>query len=73
MVVNVGVENSGQITHAKVTQSSGYHDLDLAALESAVSWHYVPATHDGDTHPDEITLRIVYNRPDTQPASAPAH
>jgi TonB family protein len=72
VMVNVGVESSGQITHAKITGSSGHHDLDIAALETAVSWHYVPATHDGETHPDEITLRIVYNRPDA-PAAASAH
>jgi TonB family protein len=70
----VGVGADGLVTHLRVAQTSGYHDLDIAATESAMNWRYTPATHDGDTHPDEIMLKVEYDRPDPATAAPnPAH
>lgn len=74
VTLNVGVGSDGLVSHVGVAQTSGYHDLDLAATESAVAWRYVPAMRDGAPHADEITLRVVYDRPDAaEPSGAPAH
>ncbi|MGA9796549.1 MAG: energy transducer TonB [Rhizomicrobium sp.] len=70
----VGVGTDGLVSHVGLAQSSGHHDLDVAGIETVMNWHFVPATHDGDVHPDEITLRVVYDRPDsTSAAPAEAH
>jgi TonB family protein len=70
VTLDVGVGTDGLVTHVKVAKTSGYRDLDVAASETAMNWKYVPASHDGDVHPDDIMLKVVYDRPD---ASAPAH
>lgn len=63
VTLSVGVSRDGYITHVGVAQSSGHRDLDVAATESAMNWRYVPAMREGDPQPDEITLRVVYDRP----------
>ena len=69
LAVGVGVD--GLVTHVKIAQSSGFKDLDNAAEESAMNWQYVPAVHNGDVHPDDIMLRVVYDRPSQSAATTP--
>jgi protein TonB len=44
VVVGVSVDASGQVTEAWIISSSGYDRLDRAAVESAYSWRFEPAT-----------------------------
>ncbi len=63
VVLSVNVDARGLPSRIKVAQSSGYADLDVAAIETALNWHYLPATHDGDPHPDQIAVRVEYRLP----------
>jgi TonB family protein len=69
VVLSVNVARDGMPMHIRVAQSSGFADLDAAAIETALNWHYVPATHDGEPHPQEIDVRVVYQLPQA-PAAA---
>jgi protein TonB len=63
VVLSVNVARDGMPMHIRVAQSSGFADLDTAAIETAMNWHYVPAMHDGEPHPQEIDVRVVYELP----------
>ncbi len=48
----------------KIAKSTGYDDLDNAALESALNWRYVPArTKDGDAHSSWMRVHIEFKLP----------
>lgn len=70
VLVDVLVRSSGHPSKFRVAQSSGYGDLDAAAVQTVLNWRYVPATHDGDTVTDWTTVKVVYQLPQT-PAAAP--
>ena len=72
VLVDVLVRSSGHPSKFRVSQSSGYGDLDEAAVESVLNWHFVPATRDGDTVTDWATVKIVYQLPQAPPAALPA-
>jgi TonB family protein len=63
--LKVYVTPAGRATRVAVFKSSGYNDLDDAAVETAANWHYVPAVHDGDTTSDWATVKVVYQLPTT--------
>jgi TonB family protein len=64
VLLNVYVTWSGKPQKIGVAKSSGYDDLDNAAMETAANWHYVPALHDGDTASDWATVQVVYRMPE---------
>jgi protein TonB len=64
VVVRVYVTSDGAPFKADVVKSSGYPDLDTAAVETAANWHYLPALHDGDTVSDWDTVQVVYRLSD---------
>jgi protein TonB len=68
VVLSVNVGRDGLPSRIRVAQSSGFADLDTAAVETAINWHYVPATHDGEPHPQEIAVQVVYRLPQPAPA-----
>ncbi|MGH6878174.1 MAG: energy transducer TonB [Rhizomicrobium sp.] len=70
VLVNVLVPSSGHISEYRLAQSSGFGDLDNAALESVLGWRFVPAVRDGDTVTDWTTVKVVFELP--QPAAPPA-
>jgi protein TonB len=69
VIVDVLVRSSGRPTRAKVSQSSGFDDLDTAAVQGVLNWHFIPATRDGDTVSDWTTVKVVYHLPTLVPAS----
>jgi TonB family protein len=71
VMVRVFVNTSGRAARASVAQSSGFMDLDNAAVETAMNWRYVPAIHDGDTASDWATVQVVYKLPAGEPARPP--
>ncbi len=68
------VNSDGQAqTTYRIIKSSGHADLDTAALQSAMNWHYVPAHNAaGDPTWGWVYLKINYHLPAGKP-SLPAH
>jgi len=64
VLVSVYVRQDGKVAKYRIAQSSGFGDLDNAALESILNWRFVPATRDGgDRVADWTTVKIVYQLP----------
>jgi TonB family protein len=63
VVLKVYVLESGRPTRIGIGQSSGFQDLDTAAVQTAANWHYVPAVVDGSTADDWAQVRIDYRMP----------
>jgi protein TonB len=70
VLVDVYVSSSGRPHKVRISQSSGFKDLDDAAVEAAVNWRYIPATEDGDTVSSWTTVKLHFQLPQAQPASA---
>jgi len=61
LYLTAGGHPTGKI---RIFKSTGFKDLDNAAVDSALNWHYVPAqTTDGDTQSGWITLHLEYKLP----------
>ncbi len=75
VLVEVQVGANGRPRKIRLKQSSGFDDLDSAAIESAANWRYIPAIVDGDTSTSWMTVRIHYGPPPlpAPPPPAPAH
>lgn len=73
VLVQVYVSPNGKVAKYSVAQSSGFGDLDNAALESVLNWRFVPATRDGDRISDWTVVKIIYQLPEapSQPTSPP--
>lgn len=56
-LIEVQVTDDGVVTDARVVQSSGYRELDRAALESAYKWHLDPAAGSRQTWPVNFALK----------------
>jgi TonB family protein len=65
VVVNVFVTQSGKPQRFNVAKSSGYPDLDDAAVATALDWKYVPAFRDGDSVADWTAVKVVYKLPNS--------
>ncbi len=63
VVLRVFVNTSGKPSRVNVVKSSGYPDLDNAAVETAFGWRYVPAIRDGDIASDWATVQVEYKLP----------
>jgi TonB family protein len=72
VLVDVLVRPSGKAAKIKVAQSSGFEDLDNAAVEGVLNWHFIPAIRDGDPVSEWTTVKIVYQLPTLVPATFPA-
>jgi len=75
VMVDVYVRPSGRPGKAKISQSSGFADLDQAAVESVLNWRFVPAMRGDDTVSDWTTVKIVYQLPvlAPSPTGTPVH
>jgi periplasmic protein TonB len=63
VIINVYVDSSGKPSRYGIAKSSGFADLDNAALETVMNWHYVPAQRGGDTVADWAQVDVVYKLP----------
>ena len=74
VLLEVQVGSNGRPRKIRLKQSSGFDDLDNAAFEAAVNWHYVPAVIDGDMSTSWMTVKIHYGPPPlpAPPPPAPA-
>ncbi len=60
-VLGIKVESDGQVSEARVVQSSGYADLDVAARQAALGWRYRVNSNDNSTFPHEA--RVEFSAP----------
>ena len=63
VLVNVFVGSNGKPAKIRVAQSSGFADLDDAAVESVLNWRFVPAMRNGRPTSDWAAVKIVYQLP----------
>jgi periplasmic protein TonB len=71
ILIDILVHASGRPGQYRVAQSSGYGDLDAAAVQTVLNWKYVPATRDGDAVSDWATVKVVYELPKTAAETPP--
>jgi len=63
VVLKVKITAGGRVRGVTVAQSSGFEDLDDAAVAGVLGWRYHPATEGGDTVSSETTVTIAYHLP----------
>jgi protein TonB len=77
VTVEVQVSSTGQVRKVRLAGSSGFDDLDNAALEGVMGWHFVPTVQYGEPQTDWAKVKIVFQLPSAPPAatqvSAPGH
>ena len=71
VVLSVYVRPNGRVARYQIAQSSGFPDLDTAAVESVLNWRFVPATRDGGPISDWTRVRIVYQLPSLPAETTP--
>ncbi|HEY5048645.1 MAG TPA: energy transducer TonB [Rhizomicrobium sp.] len=71
VMIDVLVRPSGKPVRARVSQSSGFEDLDTNAIQGVLNWHYLPARRDGDLVSDWTTVKVVFRLPDRLPGPSP--
>lgn len=69
VTLNVLVTTSGRVAMIDIAKSSGFGDLDEAAVETAANWHYTPAVEDGDYVQKWTAVQVTYKLPDTASSS----
>lgn len=65
VLLDVEVSSNGRPERIRLDKSSGYTDLDNAALQTAANFHYVPAVSGGDTETTWKRIVIRYELPQT--------
>lgn len=58
VVAEVGID--GRAGDAKIYRSSGYRDLDVAALRSIAGWSFTPGTKDGKPMVQEVIVPVRF-------------
>ena len=71
VVLDVEVNDAGRARDVRVKRSSGFDDLDNAAIETALNWRYIPAVVNGDTATSWTTIKIHYEKPVAPPNPEP--
>ena len=69
VVAEVGID--GRVDGAKIYRSSGYRDLDAAALRSIAGWSFAPAMEGGKPMAQEVVVPIRFQL-DRDATGAPA-
>ena len=77
VVMQALVNSDGKVERMKLAQSSGYDDLDNAALAAVMRWKFIPASRDGQFYemPKWATVTVDFQLPNAAPAygvSAPS-
>ncbi len=61
VVVLAWVDESGEVKDMWISSSSGYRELDTAALRAVLSMHFVPATRDGKPIAESVRVPITFS------------
>jgi protein TonB len=72
VVVGVAVTENGKAVRPSLDRSSGFNDLDNAALAAVLNWKYVPAMHDGVPVEERLEVGVNFQLPDMPSMSPPA-
>lgn len=72
VLISLYVRQDGKIAKYLVAHSSGFTDLDNAAIESVLNWHFIPAVQNGGQVSDWTTVKIVYQLPEPAAPATPA-
>ncbi len=59
VMISCVIDASGQVASSTIKQSSGYSDLDKAALSAVARWKFKPAVKDG--RPIKSTCSVPFN------------
>lgn len=59
-IVRVLIDMEGRPSNARVLQSSGYTELDQAALDAVSGWQYAPGRRNGALEPMELNIPITW-------------
>jgi protein TonB len=60
VVVVIHVSENGAATSADVQQSSGFDELDRAAITAVLKWHFHPAIREGRSVPFDMPFRFIF-------------
>jgi len=63
--LGIYVTSRGRAKKIRVTQSSGFDDLDNAAVAAVAGWHYTPAVRNGGYVSDWMGLKIEFGQRET--------
>jgi TonB family protein len=72
VVFNVRVGDDGKVRNIRVAQSSGFKDLDNAAVEGVMNWRFLPGTEHGDYTTQSTLVTIQFRLPTAGLNSAPS-
>lgn len=61
--VAVQVRDDGTVDKAYIRQSSGYPDLDMAAINAVLHWKFVPAMEQGNPVAGDTVVQISFQPP----------
>jgi TonB family protein len=61
VLVDAEIDASGHASNTTVERSSGYQDLDVAALQSILHWSFIAGTVDGKPEPQWIHVPIYFD------------
>ena len=64
VTVRLSVSETGKVTAAQLVKSSGYAELDQAALQWVVGWKYKPALKDGQAVASTTEDTVIFNLED---------
>jgi len=63
--LGIYVTSRGRALKIRVTHSSGFDDLDNAAVAAVAGWHYTPAVRNGGYISDWMGLKIEFGQRET--------
>src|ERR1700733_7212779 len=64
----VGVAPDGKVSRVRLVETSGFNDLDSAAIAGVMGWKFIPAAHDGVNVEGVSMVKLVFQPPDTPAA-----
>ena len=60
VVLLIHVSPEGLVSSVDVVRSSGFSELDRAAEDAVLTWHFLPSVRDGHPVSDDLPLGIVF-------------
>jgi len=70
VVVSPEVDETGKVLRIRLLQTSGYNDLDSAAIAAVFGWHFLPAMQNGKATTDWAILKLAFQPMDATPGEA---
>jgi periplasmic protein TonB len=71
VIMNVQVSSNGKPRTAAIYKSSGFDDLDTAALQAVLNWRFVPAMRSGETETNWALVKVDFQLPTPASTQSP--